>query len=246
MKKVVIFGATSAIALACARLWASEQASFFLVARDANKLEQTRADLLARGASQVQNYVLDLNTIAQHGAMLDFCAQTLGQVDIVLIAQGTLPDQAACQQDVQLSLQEFTTNGLSVIALLTLLANKLEQQGKGTLAVISSVAGDRGRASNYVYGSAKAAVSSFCEGLRPRLFKAGVQVLTIKPGFVATPMTQGLPLPALLLATPEKVAQDIVRAIARGRDVLYTPWFWQYIMLIIRCLPQRIFKRLSL
>ncbi|WP_250523076.1 MULTISPECIES: SDR family NAD(P)-dependent oxidoreductase, partial [unclassified Caballeronia] len=131
-------------------------------------------------------------------------------------------------------------------ALITPIANRLEAQRHGTLAVISSVAGDRGRPSNYLYGSAKAALQAFLEGLRARLFKVGVHVVDIKPGFVATPMTAGLPLPGPLVATPEKVAKDIVRGIDRKKDVLYTPWFWWGIMLIIRNVPRFVFKRASL
>jgi short-subunit dehydrogenase len=116
----------------------------------------------------------------------------------------------------------------------------------GTLAVISSVAGDRGRASNYVYGSAKAAVSAFCEGLRMRLFHTGVHVLTIKPGPVATPMTAGMKMPAIIVATPEKVARDIVRAVRRKAATLYTPWFWRPIMFVIRALPAAVLRRLPL
>ena len=167
-------------------------------------------------------------------------------VDIALIAHGTLPDQALCERDPQQAVREFTTNGLSVIALLTDLANRMEAQRSGCIAVISSVAGDRGRPSNYLYGSAKSAVSVFCSGLRARLFKSGVHVLTIKPGFVDTPMTQGLKLPKLLLATPDRVARDIVRAIDKRKDTLYTPWFWRYIMRVICSVPERLFKRLSL
>jgi short-subunit dehydrogenase len=147
---------------------------------------------------------------------------------------------------VSAAVREFNTNAVSIIALLTRFANIVEQQRRGTIAVISSVAGDRGRQSNYLYGSAKAALSTFCDGLRARLFKVGAHVVTIKPGFVATPMTAGLPLPGPLVATPEKVAGDIVRAIEKGKDVIYTPWFWWGIMLIIRSIPGRVFKRLSL
>lgn len=245
MRKILIIGATSAIATACARCWVGQETSFFLVGRTAEKLRQVADDLAARGAS-VQTQVLDLNRFDQHAAMLDACYATLGRVDIALIAHGTLPDQKACEQDAQLAVKEFTNNGLSVIALLTDLANRMEAQKSGCIAVISSVAGDRGRPSNYLYGAAKGAVTDFCSGLRSRLFKAGVQVLTIKPGFVDTPMTQGLTLPRRLLATPEKVAQDIVGAVEKRRDVLYTPWFWRLIMLIIIHIPGGIFKRMTL
>lgn len=245
MKKILIIGATSAIATACARRWVRRGTTFFLVGRTVEKLDQVAGDLVTRGAT-VHTHVLDLNRFDQHAAMLDACYTALGQVDIGLIAHGTLPDQKACEQDAQLAVQEFTNNGLSVIALLTDLANRMEAQKSGCIAVISSVAGDRGRPSNYLYGAAKGAVTDFCSGLRGRLFKAGVHVLTIKPGFVATPMTQGLPLPKLLLAKPDKVAQDIVRAVEKRRDTLYTPWFWRLIMLIIIHIPGPIFKRLGL
>jgi short-subunit dehydrogenase len=245
MQKILAIGATSAIATACARLWAIQETTFFLVGRSPDKLSQVAADLSARGAT-VHTHILDLNQFDQHAAMLDACFAALVQVDIALIAHGTLPDQKACEQNTKLAVTEFTNNGLSVIALLTDLANRMEAQKSGCIAVISSVAGDRGRPSNYLYGAAKGVVTNFCSGLRGRLFKSGVQVLTIKPGFVDTPMTQGLALPKLLLATPEKVAQDIVKAVEKHRDTLYTPWFWRFILLIIMHIPGSIFKRLSL
>lgn len=246
MKKVLIVGATSAIAIACARRWASEGATLFLVGRQAERLEQIAADLVARGARAASAHVLDMNDFDAHQAMLDACMRDLGGIDIALIAHGTLADQKACEQDVKVALRELSTNGLSVIALLTPLANIMEASKTGVIAVISSVAGDRGRPSNYVYGTAKAAVSTFCEGLRARLFKSGVHVLTIKPGFVDTPMTAGMPLPGPLVATPERVAGDIVRAVERKKDLIYTPWFWSAIMLIIRSVPRFLFKRASL
>ena len=246
MKKILIIGAASAIASACARLWAADKAQFFLVARNPERLRQTADDLAARGAGAVHVYALDMNQFDQHAAMLEACYGALGSVDIALVAHGTLPDQAACQQDVALALREFSSNGLSVVSVLTLLANRMEAQRSGVLAVVSSVAGDRGRYSNYLYGTAKAAVSIFCEGLRARLFHAGVHVLTIKPGFVDTPMTKGLPLPGPLVATPERVARDIKRAVERRANVVYTLGFWALIMLVIKCVPDFVFKRLKL
>lgn len=246
MNNILIVGATSAIATACARRWAGEKARLFLVGRDEDKLELIANDLRARGASEVQIQALDLNAFQDHGTMLDKAFATLSRIDVALIAHGTLPDQQVCQQDVGTALQEFSSNGLSVIALLTPLAARLEAQRHGSIAVISSVAGDRGRPSNYLYGSAKAAVTAFCEGLRARLFKVGVHVLTIKPGFVDTPMTRGLPLPAPLVATPEQVAEDIHKALLKRSNTLYTRWFWRWIMLVIRSIPESVFKRLSL
>lgn len=245
-QRIVILGATSAIATACARRWAAMGAQLFLVGRDTTKLSQTAQDLTLRGAASVYCYSLDLTDTHQHAALWQAVDAQLHGVDIVLVAHGTLPDQAACERDAELTLHEISTNALSVIAVLTPLANQLAAQGSGSIAVISSVAGDRGRASNYVYGAAKAAVTTFCSGLRVRLRRCGVHVLTVKPGFVATPMTRDLALPTALLATPERVAADILRAIQRRKAVIYTPYYWAVIMAIIRLLPNWLFSRLKL
>ncbi|EJM70717.1 short-chain dehydrogenase of unknown substrate specificity [Pseudomonas sp. GM50] len=246
MKKILIVGATSAIASACARLWANQGAEMFLVGRSQVKMEQVAADLRARGAGDVTTYVMDAADFTAHSKMIESCLATLKQIDIGMIAHGSLPDQKTCELDVNIALEELSLNGTSVIALLTRLANQLETQRCGTLAIISSVAGDRGRPSNYLYGTAKAAVSTFCEGLRARLFKVGVHVITIKPGFVDTPMTKNLSLPSHLVASPEQVSIRIVKGIERNVDTIYTPGFWSFIMLIIRLIPSFIFKRLSL
>lgn len=245
MKRILVIGATSAIATACARKWAETPARFFLVGRDAARLQQIADDLKIRGAAEVFCHVLDLNRIDEHAAMLD-AASVLQGLDIALIAQGTLPDQSQCQADPAQAAREFSTNATSVIAVTTAIAERMRVAGSGTIAVISSVAGDRGRASNYLYGAAKAAVSTFCEGLAARLHAHGVHVLTVKPGFVATPMTSHLKLPALLTATPERVARDIVNAVERRAFTLYTPGFWRFIMLVIRLMPGFLMRRLSL
>ena len=246
MKRVLIIGATSAIAGACARNWGDQGASLFLVGRDVEKLQALADHLSVVGTSEVGTWQMDATDLSSHRAMLAAAVQALGGIDIVLIAHGTLPDQVVCQGNAVLTLREFSTNGTSVIALLTTLANHFERQGYGAIGVITSVAGDRGRPSNYVYGSAKAAVSVFCEGLRARLFKVGVSLTDIRPGFVATPMTRGLALPALLVAQPEAVARRIVAGIERKSDVLYLPPFWAAIMMVIRNIPQCIFKRTNL
>jgi decaprenylphospho-beta-D-erythro-pentofuranosid-2-ulose 2-reductase len=245
MRKVMIIGATSAIAEATARLFAQRGTSLFLVGRNPERLEAICNDLRIRGASLCASECFDLNEIPRHAQLIDDAVAALGGLDTVLIAHGTLPDQKSAQQSVDLTLQEFQTNALSTLSLLTLLANRMEQQGHGCLAVISSVAGDRGRASNYVYGSAKAAVTAFTSGLRQRLHRAGVQVLTIKPGFVDTPMTQAFPKGALW-AQPEQIAKGILRAIERRQQVVYLPTFWAFVMTIIRHLPEAIFVRLRL
>ncbi len=245
MRKVLIVGATSAIAEAVARLLAAQGDLLYLVGRRAEALEAIAADLRVRGAARVQTEAMDANTIERHASLLDHADVALGGLDTVLIAHGTLSDQAACQQSVALTFQELHTNALSVIALLTLIANHFEAQRVGTIAVISSVAGDRGRQSNYVYGTAKAAISTFLSGLRQRLYKSGVQVVTIKPGFVDTPMTRDFSK-GLLWAKPERVARDIVRAMENGKDVVYTPGFWWAIMQLIKSIPEFVFRRLSL
>ena len=245
MRKILIVGATSAIAEAVARLFAARGDLLYLTGRRFEALEAIAADLRVRGAARVQTEVLDANAIERHEALLDRATAALGGLDTVLIAHGTLSNQAACQQSVALTLQELHTNALSVIALLTLVASRFEAQCSGTITVISSVAGDRGRQSNYVYGTAKAALTTFLSGLRQRLHRSGVRVVTIKPGFVDTPMTREFPK-GWLWVQPERVARDIVRAMEKGKDVIYTPWYWRLIMGVILHIPEVIFKRMTL
>lgn len=243
MQKILIIGATSAIAESVARLYAARGAALFLVGRSANRLAAISADLRVRGASSVNTDVLEMNDLAAHGALLDRAWAAFGCIDTVLIAHGTLPDQAACDASVELSLQEFATNGTSTIALAAALAQRLESGA--TLAVISSVAGDRGRASNYLYGSAKAAVTSYLSGLGQRLHSTGINVLVIKPGFVDTPMTAAFKK-GPLWATPDKVASGILKAIDKRKAVAYLPGFWWMIMMIIKNIPEFVFRRIKL
>ena len=245
MKRVLILGATSAIARATARIFAERGDRLFLVARDDAKLEATAQDLRSRGAEGVDYASADLADDTRHEALVEEAIQTLGGLDIVLIAYGTLPDQKALEGSFKDTQEALQVNFTSVVSLLTLLANRLEAQRSGTLAVISSVAGDRGRASNYVYGTAKGALSLFVQGLRNRLHGAGVHVLTIKPGFVDTPMTAEVKK-NVLFAKPEQIAAGIVAAIDKKREVVYLPFFWRWLMLVIRALPEPLFKRLKL
>ncbi len=245
MANILIIGATSAIAHATARLFAAQGERFFLVSRSASKLDAVRDDLRVRGAGDTNTYALDLTDFSAHAAMLDAATATLGTLDMVLIAHGSLSDQAACEASVAKTMEEWATNCTSVIALLTALANQMERQRHGTIAVMSSVAGDRGRKSLYVYGAAKAALNTFLDGLRGRLNAAGVAVVTIKPGFVDTPMTAHLPK-NFLFVPPERVAHDIHRAMTRGASVVYTPWFWRYVMLLLRAIPDPIFRKLPI
>ena len=245
MSKALIVGATSAIAEATARLLAARGSALYLVGRGTERLESIAADLRVRGASLVGYEAMDANDFAAHEAMLERATRALGGLDTVLIAHGTLSKQSACESSVEMTLKELNTNALSVVALATRIAAQFAQQRSGTLAVISSVAGDRGRQSNYVYGSAKALVSAFLSGLRQRLNKSGVTVITIKPGFVDTPMTADFPKGALW-AKPQQIARGIVNAIDRKRDVVYLPSFWRPIMFIVRAIPERLFKRLAM
>ena len=246
MRNILILGATSAIAEATARRFAAAGARFYLVGRNAEKLAAIARDLEIRSGRPVQSESLDLDRLDQHPALLDRAAQALGGIDIALIAHGTLPDQDACQQSVATTLAAIHTNALSIISLATLLANLFEARGQGVLVAIGSVAGDRGRQSNYVYGAAKGMVGLFLQGLRNRLNGKGIQVITVKPGFVDTPMTAAFEKKGLLWAQPDQIAKGIVAAVERRRDVVYLPWFWRWIMLLILHIPEGVFKRMKL
>jgi short-subunit dehydrogenase len=245
MNRVLIVGATSAIAEATARVLASGNAHLYLLGRDDERLEAITDDLRVRGAATANWAHLEANDFAAHETAIDLAMNTMGGLDVALIAHGTLGDQRACERDPMLTLAELNTNAISVILLLTHISNRLEAQRHGTIAVIGSVAGDRGRKSNYVYGTAKGAVAIFLQGLRNRLYSAGVHVVTIKPGFVDTPMTRHFKK-GLLWASPRAVGSNIARAISQKSNVCYVPWFWRPIMWIIRAIPERIFKRLPL
>ncbi|MBI5136931.1 MAG: SDR family oxidoreductase [Nitrospirae bacterium] len=244
--RILIVGATSAIAQATARLLAADGATLFLAGRDATHLGQIADDLTTRGAARVGTMALDLDHTMRHGELLDTATAHMEGLDVVLVAHGTLPDQAASQADWEVARQALETNFLNIAALLTLVANRLEAGRHGTLCVIGSVAGDRGRRSNYVYGTAKGALAIFLQGLRNRLHPAGVRVVTIKPGFVDTPMTATF-TKGPLWATPERVARGIHKALEkRGPEVVYLPGFWRVVMLVIRLIPEPLFKRLRL
>lgn len=245
MKRILIVGANSAIAREAARFFAAAGDELFLVARDAVKMETTANDLKARGASRVETFEMDANDFDRHGLILHEAEEILGGLDVLLIAHGTLPDQKACEASFEKTEEELRTNFLSIVSLVTLAANDFEKKKAGTIAVITSVAGDRGRPSNYVYGAAKGATSIFLSGLRARLSKANVAVVDIRPGFVDTPMTSSLPKNPLF-ASPEAVGRGVYMAIQKKKDVVYLPWFWRGIMTAVCMIPERIFKRLKI
>jgi decaprenylphospho-beta-D-erythro-pentofuranosid-2-ulose 2-reductase len=245
LQKVVVLGASSAIALEVQRKLAERGCELLLVARSESRLKILQADLIAHGAKNVFVFAADLASIQQHAAIVAFACRSLPGFDTVLLAYGSMHDQKESEASIDLLLEELNVNFVSASAILTLFAAELERRRSGCIAAITSVAGDRGRRSNYIYGSAKGALSLFLQGLRSRLHPAGVKVITIKPGPVQTPMTDHLPN-AARFADPEVVARDIVRALEdRSPDVLYTPKIWRYVMSAVEHIPERIFKRLS-
>lgn len=244
LQRVAVFGATSAMAQQTVRLLAARGADLFLVARDAARLEAVAADARIRGA-RVTAAQADLDDARRHGELLDGAAAALGGLDAVLVAHGVLADSDACEADPALAARVLVTDLLSPVLLCEQAAARLSARGAGTIVAISSVAGDRGRQSNYVYGSAKGGLSVYLAGLRNRLFRRGVHVVTVKPGFVDSPMTAHVPKNPLF-APPSAVAHAIVRAVERRRDVVYVPGFWRAIMWVIRQVPETIFKKLSL
>lgn len=241
--KIVVFGATSAIA--CETLKLLVQNELCLVGRSSERLEIVAQDLRVRGASNVMVKVADVGNPDCAEVLVNEIKIDFGDFDAVIVAHGNLPDQEEAIATYESARKAIEVNFLSVVALLTPIANYFEEKGAGKIAVISSVAGDRGRQSNYVYGSAKGATSLFLQGLRNRLAKANVQVLTVKPGFVDTPMTAHLPK-GPLFAQPGAVARGIIRALDKGYDEVYLPWFWMPIMTAIKSIPETFFKRMSL
>ncbi|HTO99311.1 MAG TPA: SDR family NAD(P)-dependent oxidoreductase [Myxococcales bacterium] len=234
--RVVVLGATSAIAQAAARLWAERGDEMLLVARNPARLEAVAGDLRTRGGS-VSTLVQDLNR--DEAALVP----RLGDPEVILFAQGLLGDARRRDADPDFAELVLRTNLVSPVRLLTLLAPRLQ---KGAcIAVLSSVAGDRGRAKVGAYGASKAGLDSFLSALRQRLSSQGIRVLALKPGFVDTPMTAGLPRTPLF-SSPAQIGRGIVRAVDSGRDgVVYLPWWWRLIMLAIKALPERLFKRLE-
>lgn len=247
MKKVAIIGATSRIAELCARRWASEGARLFLAARDQDRLERIRSDLAIRAtaAEPIATTTFDALHAPDYAALADAADRFLGGIDIVLIAHGVLVPQAECEEDLAVARMSLEVNGLTAVLLAEAFAARMSAAGRGVISVIGSVAGDRGRRSNYVYGAAKGLVHRYLEGMRHRLGPQGLQIVTIKPGPTATPMTANYAQPGVRLADPEDVARCIVEGIERGRTTIYAPPLWRWIMLVVRHIPERIFMKLS-
>lgn len=244
-KRILVLGATSGMAEECCRLWAERGDSLFLVARDSAKLAAVAADLKIRGASYVDTAVADLDDTAIHPELLAHAINSLAGLDVAFIVIGSLGSQSAAEKSFPDAHRLLHTNYVAPASLLTWLANYCAQRHSGTLAVVSSVAGERGRKSNYVYGSAKAGLTAFTDGLRNRIDREGVKVMTIKPGPVRTAMTEGMK-GAEKFAPVEKVAAILVKEIDKGTDIVYVPGIWRIIMAVIRSIPESIFKKLNL
>ncbi len=244
-QRIVILGAASAIAQASARIWAARGARFVLVARDPARLQAVAADLVARGAAQVDCVALDCAS-ADAGAELAKMVETLGGLDILLLAYGALGDQAELARDPGATARLIQTNFTSAAAWCLAAAAIFEKQRAGVLLVIGSAAGDRGRRSNFIYGATKGGLARLVEGIAHQLAPLGARAVVIKPGFVDTPMTAGITKKGLLWARPEQVAMVIAAAGERGGAVTYAPKFWLPIMLIIRHLPAFVFNKLNI
>jgi short-subunit dehydrogenase len=242
----MIFGATSAMAHEFAKCFAVGGSRFFLVARNAERLAAVRADLLTRGAGQVEVVAADAAAFSEgKDKLLNQAVASLGDLDIVLFAHGVLGIQKESEQDVDKAVEIIDVNFISIVRQLTYVGNFFENRKAGTIVTISSVAGDRGRQSNYVYGAAKAGLSAFLQGLRNRLYHANVNVIDIRPGFVSTRMTSEM-RQGILFADPGDVGRGIYLAVLKGRNIVYLPWFWRWIMLVVKSIPEAIFKRLRM
>ena len=243
MSYVLILGAKSDIAKAVAREYARNGYDLFLAARNVEELEDFSKDIKVRFRRDAQLFEFDALAFDTHRSFYE----NLPEKPVgVVTAVGYLGDQKKAEEDFEEAKKIIDTNFTGLVSILNIIASDFEKRKSGFIVGISSVAGDRGRKSNYIYGSAKAAFTAYLSGLRNRLYAANVQVLTVKPGFVDTKMTRGMDLPEKLTAKPEEVARDIFKAQQKGRDVLYTKKIWKYIMFIIRSIPEKIFKRLNL
>lgn len=239
-KVILILGASSDIAKALAHKFAKKGYCLYLAGKDMPSLEADANDIKIRYVVDVRAVYFDALDFSSHA---DFYAALPDKPFGVVVVFGYLGDHSRAKTDFAEAKKIIDTNYSGAVSILNIAANDMQQKKEGFIVGVSSVAGDRGRASNYIYGSAKAAFTAYLSGLRHRLFADNVQVLTVKPGFVSTKMTESMALPPLLTASPTEVATDILQALHSGKNTVYTKWFWKYIMLIIIHLPELIFKR---
>jgi len=243
MSYVLIVGAKSDIAKATAREYAKNGYDLYLAARNVSELEEFAQDVITRTQQEVKLVELDILNYNSHQSFYDnLDEKPLGVVSAI----GYLGEQEKAQSDFTEAQKIINTNYTGVVSLFNIIADDFEKRKSGFIVGISSVAGDRGRKSNYIYGSAKAALTAYLSGLRNRLYDTQVHVLTVKPGFVATKMTEDMDLPEKLTAQPEEVAINIYNAQKKGKNILYTRWIWKYIMMIIKIIPEWKFKGMHL
>jgi decaprenylphospho-beta-D-erythro-pentofuranosid-2-ulose 2-reductase len=244
-ENVLIVGATSSLARAFASALAERGTRLYLAARDAAEADRVAQDLAIRTGCQTWSGLFVAEDYDSHKAFVEQVKKTMGTIDGVFVAVGQLGDQQQCQSVFENAKSVIDTNYTGVVSLLTYVSNYLETRQTGFIIAIGSVAGDRGRLSNYLYGSAKAAIATYMQGLRHRLSRSGVLVMTVKPGFLDTKMTYGL-VKGPLVADVHTAARDILAALDRNELIVYVPWFWRHIMQIIRAIPERIFQKLKI
>ena len=240
---VLILGANSDIAKALAKIMAQDGWNLYLASRRLEPLRRLASDLTIRYGITAHALYFDALDYQAHQSFYDGLEP---KPEVVVLSFGYLGCQKEAQKDFDQARKIIEINFLGAVSILEIVARDFEKRQKGVIIGLSSVAGDRGRASNYIYGSSKAAFSAYLQGLRQRLYPSGVHVLTVKPGFVATKMTRDLDLPKPLVAAPEKVARKIYQAFKTHKDILYTPFYWHFIMGLIKAVPERVFKRLKM
>ncbi|MET1256091.1 SDR family oxidoreductase [Aliikangiella maris] len=243
MSYVLIIGARSDIAKAIAREYAKQGYDLYLAARNADNLKGFANDINVRTQQSVKFIELDILKFDSH---FNFYSSLVEKPVGVICAVGYLGEQNIAIKDFSQSLEIINTNYTGIVSLLNIIANDFKERGDGFIIGISSVAGDRGRKSNYIYGSAKAAFSTYLSGLRNALYDSNVHVLTVKPGFVDTQMTKNMDLPKKLTAQPEEVAKDIYNAQQKKKNIIYIKWFWKWIMLAIKIIPEWRFKGMDI
>lgn len=243
MKWLLILGAKSDMAKSLAHALAKQGFHLYLAARNCEELEHDSQDLAVRYGIQAKTVEYDALDFSSHARMYD---RLEVKPEGVVYVTGYLGDQRKAEHDFAEARRILDTNFTGAVSILNYIAQDFARKNSGFIIGISSVAGDRGRQSNYLYGSAKAGFSAYLSGLRNRMCRSNVMVITVKPGFVMTKMTEHLNLPKLLTAQPDEVAEDIVRAWKKNKNVIYTRWYWRYIMAIIKNIPENIFKKLSL
>lgn len=243
MSYVLIIGAKSDIAKEVAREYAKNGYDLYLAGRNIDEMKDFENDIKIRSKADVKLKEFDITDFESHEPFYNTLEpKPLG----VIVVAGYMAEQKTCENDWSETLNTINVNFTGAVSILNIIANDMEQNKNGFIVGVSSVAGDRGRKANYIYGSSKAAFSAYLSGLRNRLHESSVKVLTVKPGFVATKMTAELDLPAKLTAQPEDVAKDIFNAQKKGKDILYTKEIWRFVMMIIKNIPEIVFKRLSL